>query len=299
MQATLIGVIVALLGITQSALATWTFEYTEGKQCEIGGDIRLRITHWDRDVVTPDWDIAGLELGPAVEYLRVRERVWGCFDIDADTMLMLRLTNRWHYFSSHWQDPNNQDAGYPPGMKSGNTWEFPDEVVFDQLYLNMANVFDSDWSIRLGRQDVVLGNGMVLLEGTPYDQGRTIYFDGIVATLETESDTLKLLALYNEYKDPFMIINDQNRALRNGDTLVLGAYWTHRMSETFNADLYYLFADVNDDRDTTADRKHAPDQNTRLNIAGVRVFGKPTLQTAYSVEFAQQFGDFEIGRAHV
>ena len=292
MQATLIGVVVALLGASQSALAASTFEYAEGKECEIGGDIRLYLSHWDRDVVTPNWDIAGMEPGQAVEYLRVRERIWGCFEIGPDTMLTLRLVNRWQYFGSHFLDPNNQDAGYPLAMGSGNTWEFPDEVVIDNLFLDVANVFDSDWSLRIGRQDVALGNGMVLLEGTPFDQGRTIYFDGIVATRETEGDTLKLLLLYNRYKDPITLINDQNRVLRNGDTLILGVYWTHRMSETVNTDLYYLFADVDDDRDTTAAAVHAPDQNARLNIAGVRVFGKPTLQTAYSVELAQQFGDF-------
>jgi len=41
-------------------------------------------------------------------------------------------------------------------------------------------------------------------------------------TYETEEDTLRLLALYNTYKDRTVVINDRHRRLRRGDTLVLG-----------------------------------------------------------------------------
>lgn len=291
MKRLVFGVIVAAVTASIS-FAEYKFEYADGRECRIGGDIRVRLTHWDRDVVTPDWDLFGLEMGPAVEYLRVRERLYGCFELDGKTELQLRLVNRWHHFSSHFFDPNNQAAPFDPVGASGNTWNFPDEVILDRAFLDFREVMDSDWSLRLGRQDVVLGNGMVVLEGTPYDQGRTIYFDGAVATYKTEEHTLRLMALYNNYKDTFAFINDQNRRLRRADTFVTGAYYTRPLNDCHSVDLYYLFANLDDDRDTTAERNHPADENWELHIVGGRVFGELTPQVAYSIEAAQQMGEY-------
>jgi hypothetical protein len=288
MKRVVFGVIVAAVTASM-CLAEYKFEYTEGKECRIGGDIRVRLTHWDRDVVFPN---GGPEPGPAVEYLRVRERLYGCFELDETTELQLRLVNRWHHFSSHFFEPNNQAAPYDPVGLSGNTWNFPDEVILDRAFLDFQDVMDSDWSLRLGRQDVVLGNGLVVLEGTPYDQGRTIYFDGAVATYKTEEHTLRLMALYNNYKDTFTLINDQNRRLRRADTFVTGAYYTRPLNECHSVDLYYLYANLDDDRDTTAERGHPANENWELHIVGGRVFGELSPQVAYSVEAAQQMGEY-------
>lgn len=296
MKRLMVGFLTLVMATTGLARAGYTWEYAEGKKCAFGADMRLRLTHWDRDLLTPGLDF-GATQGNEIEYLRVRTRVWGCFDINEDTQLMLRLGNRIHEVSSSLADPNNVYDG-----SETSNWAFPDEVYIDNLYLDMKNVMDSDWSLRLGRQDVMLGNGMVVLEGTPYDQGRSIYFDGAVATYKTECDTVKLLALYNEYKDRAVFVNDQERRLRRGDIGVLGAYWTHRINDSMNTDLYYIFADITDDATDlgesgetgAAQRMHGPDENVNLHIVGARLFGNPSAAMSYSLEAAQQMGRAEM-----
>ena len=292
---TLVMTVFAVVFAAGIASAEYVWEYAPNRKCEFGADLRLRLSHWDRDVLPP-----GLvsEPGPAVEYLRVRERMWGCFDVTENMQLMIRATNRWHHFSSHFRDDNNQTSPFngPGGGVTGNTWAFPDEVVLDNLYLDITQFMGTNWHLRLGRQDLMLGNGMVVLEGTPYDQGRTIYFDGITATCDTEDETLRLFAFYNRYKDTFVFINDQNRRLRRGDTLVLGSYWTRRFKESLNTDLYYIYTDIDDDREASTEWEaveygHGFDENATLQVVGARLFGALDAQTEYSIEAAKQFGE--------
>lgn len=298
MKQLMVGILTLVMVATGMARAGYTWEYAEGKKCEFGADLRLRLTHWDRDLVNPGLDapdaqnpqVTPWEKGDEVGYLRFRTRVWGCFDITEDMQLMLRLANRVHHWSSAGWNANNRYTG-----SDTTPWAIPDEVFIDNLYLDIKNVLDSDWSLRLGRQNVMLGNGMVVLEGTPYDQGRSIYFDGAVATYKTECDTVKLLALYNEFKDRAVFISDQDRRLRRGDIGVLGAYWTHRVNDSVNTDLYYIFADIQDDPGDlpAAQRMHPGNENVNLHIVGARVFGSPNATVDYSFEAAHQFGRAE------
>ncbi len=280
--ALVVGVFVGLV-----ASADYTFEYAPGKKCSIGGDIRLRLTRFDRNAIRPsDW---GPNNGPALEYMRVRERVWGCFEMWQDVHLNLRLVNRWQRFSSAPWSPNNQAYAYDDNDGT-NTWQFPDEVIFDKLNLNFQNVMDSNWSIKIGRQDIMFGNGMVWLEGTPFDQGRTIYFDGIRATYANEKDTVDLVAVRNGYKDNFLVINDRERPLRLGDLWAAGIYWTHHQSQKFNTDLYYFYVNF-DGTDVPVQRaQNSYYDDTQLHVVGARVFGSPTDQVSYSLEAARQFG---------
>ena len=277
-------VVIAAIGV---AHAGYVFEYMEGKECNVGGDVRARWIWADRDV-NPAFAATGT-MGPAEQWLRVRERVWMCFDINEATQLTLRLGNRWEHHSSSRMEPNNQEDV---------AWNFPDEVYIDNLYLDIANIMESDWSLRLGRQDVMVGNGMVLLEGTPFDDARTIYFDGAVATRKGDKDTLILMVLYNDYKDTAVFINDQNRTLRPGDTTVLGIHWTHNFGRSVNTDAYFLHTDIEDDNwlDDSAMPNTA---DVQLETIGARIYGAATDQISYSLEVARELGDLEPAGADI
>ncbi len=288
MKRLIVGLVMVAVASLSIAHAAYTWEYAEGKECRFGGDIRLRLTSVDRDT-NPDYDAnGGAASGPPSQFLRVRERVYGCFDITDSAQLYLRLAHRWHQQSSSPLDPNDQQAGFH-GPNSGNTWGFPDEVYIDNLYLDLKDVADTDWSLRLGRQDVILGNGVVLLEGTPFDQGRSIYFDGAVASYDTECDKVKLLALYNDDYDPYVFINDQNRVLRRGNQWIVGVDWTHTFDESLNSELYALYVDIDDDLREGVNTVSA--NNAELYVVGLRVFGNPSEQMSYSIEAAQQYGE--------
>lgn len=64
-----------------------------------------------------------------------------------------RLVNRSQHYSSRHADPLNDYDSEPSA-----TWAFWDETVFDSLYVDAKAPFGlENWSLRIGRQDIVLG----------------------------------------------------------------------------------------------------------------------------------------------
>ncbi len=263
---------VLLLGLISRAGATgYVWEYVDGKECKFGADIRLRLTHIDRDVFNPE----NTTTGNPEQYIRVRERIWGCVDITEDTMFNFRIVNEWRDYSSR-NGRNSQGA---------RTYEFPDEFFFDNFFVDFKNMGGSHWSLRLGRQDFLIGNGMAILEGNPGDAGRSIYVDGAVAAYETERDNLKLFGFYNTWKDRFLMINDQERMLRPGNIGIFGLDWTHFFKPSVSTELYGFRTKVDDDGQTPRNN------NSAYNTFGFRVFGDPAVQFGYSLEAAKQMGE--------
>jgi hypothetical protein len=131
---------------------------------------------------------------------------------------------------------------------------------------------------------------MVLLEGTPFDQGRSIYFTGATATYQTECDTVKLFGFYDDYRDRTALIHDQDRTLRYGNTTILGIDWTHRFTKAFNTELYYLWSDIEDDDNDGVAFPNDGTLDAKSQFAGARIFGSPTDLISYSAEYCQQFG---------
>ena len=263
----------------QSAPATGIpqdFELSNGSRIHIGGDLRMRWETIDPEVVNPDAGKA-----PAMQYLRVRTRVWGSLELpDAGATMYLRLANRAHYYSSNYTaDPNNTGAA---------TWRFPDETVLDNLYLKLKH---DEFTAIVGRQDLVLGSGMWFAEGCPYVQARSFFHDGVTLRYDSEdgADHLVLFSFYDTWKDGSVFINDQNRRLRLGNIFTAGLFGSHRFTDLATLELYYMYNDV-EDKGWGPVRGHRLNNNMSLHTAGFRVHGNLNEQFSYSVELARQFG---------
>lgn len=270
-----------VLCAAQYAFGEYSFEFSDDFRLTLGGDVRARYEGFTRDVI---WVDGTGEDGPAVEYLRVRTRVWARLEMPDGICLNVRFVNRWHKVNSHFSDPNDNGTA---------TWEFPDEVILDLLNIHFEDLPASGLSLTLGRQELGFGNGMLLAEGTPYDQGRTVYHDGAVLRYKTDTDFITLFSFYNEWKDRLAFINDRNRRLRSGDIFTPGAYWTHEFDARLNVDVYYMYNDVHDDypdSSEASERNHPSDANLSLHTVGGRVFGCFNDNFDYSLEIARQGG---------
>ena len=73
-------------------------------------------------------------------------------------------------------------------------------MLFDALNLNFKRIGGSPLSLKVGRQDIIFGNGWLILDGTPLDGSRTIYFDAARATYAAEhiGTTFDLIYLNND-----------------------------------------------------------------------------------------------------
>ena len=61
------------------------------------------------------------------------------------------------------------------------------EALFDRLNFTWRNMFDLPMTTTVGRQEINLGSGWLLRDGTPLDGGRTNFFDAIRFTYNLEN----------------------------------------------------------------------------------------------------------------
>ena len=54
-----------------------------------------------------------------------------------------------------------------------------DEIVFETLYLDIKKLFVKGLSLRVGRQNLMKGEGFLFLEGSPGDGSRSIYVNAV------------------------------------------------------------------------------------------------------------------------
>ena len=128
-----------------------------------GADERIRQEYFDHIPISKD--PPGVTRGGENDYFRFRTRAWVEGDVLPGVTLRARIVNE----TRAWV--------YPDMSKSlqRSTYNWPDEWVFDNLYVNWT-LLDDKVAFRVGRQELIYGTGKVILEGTPKDGSRTIYF---------------------------------------------------------------------------------------------------------------------------
>ncbi|MDZ7725142.1 MAG: hypothetical protein U5R06_20580 [candidate division KSB1 bacterium] len=70
-----------------------------------------------------------------------------------------------------------------------------DEIFIDNLYVNWKSQGDIPLSVTLGRQNLIYGEGFILLDGNPWDGSRSIYPDAIKVSFKLDNTTVDLLGI--------------------------------------------------------------------------------------------------------
>jgi len=277
-----------LLLTISPVFAGTVYQLNDEMSLTLQGDLRLRWENFNSGVISP----SGGEKDGQIGYLRLRTRIAGTLELPDGITIKARLVNRIHKVSTHYiYDPND--------IKTA-TWKYPDEIVFDQLLVEFKEIAGSDFSLTLGRQDLILGSGLIVLEGTPFDQGRSLYQDGAVLRYNGDDNAVTAFVMYNHWKDRITLVNDRDRRLRVGDTFTAGLYWTHTVNKSFAFDLYYVFNDVDDEDFRPNISRHPIDNNLSLHTFGARVFGKVFEdRLEYSLEMARQAGVNSLEHADI
>ena len=112
-------------------------------------------------------------------------------------------------------------------------------MILDNLYLDIPKVPCIPASLRIGRQDIVRGEGFILMEGGPLDGSRSIYQNAILLGLDgqqlgLDKTKLELMAIRNLAWDPMVIANgpsdaekdDGKRKIVEWDETAFGLYVT-------------------------------------------------------------------------
>ena len=272
--------VLASLLVAGAAWAAESFRY--------GADLRLREEAFDNIPIIAD--PPGVTRGGENNYFRIRPRIWTELDPMKNVTLRARIVNE----TRIWETPASM-----AGKVQRSTYKFPDEWVFDHLYLDLRSLFGDNLDVRIGRQDLIYGTGKVVLEGTPKDGSRTIYFNAIKAVFKgIENNTVDVFGIYNPSIDE-IAINDADRDLTgktsaNDDITESGGgiYWKNKSIADLPCELYYIYKNESDwqllNKATTSMVDMA---EADIHTVGFRVMPKLSDTFNANLEGAYQMGE--------
>ncbi|HOV22502.1 MAG TPA: alginate export family protein [bacterium] len=215
-------------------------------------------------------------------YFRIRSSFWMKYNFGENISLYTRLTGEPDIYLHSKGTLRNMAGNY-----IGDN-----EIVIDNLYLDVKNVFNLPVDLRIGRQDFLppYGEGFLIINGTPQDGSRTLYFNAIKTTYHfNENNSLDLIFLYNRDEDKYLpVINDLETKLINSDEKGVILYGNFKPTEKLSLQPYYIYK--SEDAYTTQNGTNIP--KLELNTIGVRhVYSFNPWQLRG--ELSYEFGEYE------
>jgi hypothetical protein len=249
-----------------------------------GGDLRIRDEYYKnaRTYSTPPgWagspNVTLNTQAPNNEtnWGRYRTRLWATVtpvkDVDLNARLIWEFRN---YTAPEYGDLRDTD---------------PCEAVWDNLNVKYKNAFGLPVTATIGRQDISLGDGWLVMDGTPSDGSRTMFFDAARATIElkdanTTVDTIYIqqYAYGSKWIQPF---NDSDVLLMEQNERGAILYVTNKSFDKTEISPYFIYKQ--DSRAGGVSNSYAP---ADIYTYGVRVAQELDDHWRYRAEIAQQLG---------
>lgn len=227
-----------------------------------GGDLRLRVT--DLNSIPFEYTVDSTDTLPDYRFARIRTRLWAEYQVDENVKLHGRAINETWGFDGSKTEHTGQNA--------------PDEIIFDELYLDGSNLFGGKLDFRIGRQNFWYGDGKILINGTPLDGSRTFFFNAARIRLKQEHNSVDLLYIHNKARDA-LALHSQHRNLTEWDEDAVGFYASNTYFDLLSTEYYYLFK-----------REHRQAGRREFSTAGVRMQAIFTEQLGAKIELATQWG---------
>jgi hypothetical protein len=283
------GAVVATLGFTHYAswagpsprkpsivplTKTWEDEADTGKtypRTDFGGALRLRFVDLayaeDLGLGTVDDQGVALVEDPVRQFVRVRSNLWLRYDRSPSVSIYGRL--------------NNESTAYLGATSLDNRF---DEVIVENLFIEARDLFGLPMAARLGRQDLFYGDGFVVADGTPLDQSRTSYVNGLLLTSLIPSWSFDAFVLWNRRRDEYLPrINNKYTQLLEFNEIVAGIVLRRLLDEAaahgYTLEHYYIFKEEKGSRKLST-----------IHTLGTRL-ALPLSRLNLSAELAYQSGE--------
>jgi len=204
-------------------------------------------------------------------YMRVRTRLWGSWAPIEGWKLRIQLNNEHrHWFKS---EKGLEDSDFEIN-----------ELIVENFYLSIDRIAGSPFSVILGRQNIMRGEGFVYMDGGPLDGSRTAYFNGIRLMMEYKKRSLEFHVISNPTWDKYLpVVNNlQNGLIENKETGA-GLYYTDESYENKKIEAYYDFKNKEDSKGGSPE--------SDIHTLGGRLSGRYGDNLSYAAELAFQAGD--------
>ncbi len=234
---------------------------------ELGADLRLRFEYDNARKL--DKKAVGHE---RVLFPRLRARAQAKIKLTDELDFNIRLATEPRYYIR------------PPSM---DKQLIRHEALFDKLNLTWRNVFDRPMTVVLGRQEIKLGSGWLIADGTPLDGARTAFFDALRFTYNLESyNTTVDFAWVENHGDSaklFKPFNDRDEDLAEQDERGAILYLAQKTGKESGRDLYFVYKQ-------DSKRLISSGSEGEIYTIGTRFYGRLSEKWQYNMEFAPQFG---------
>ncbi len=185
-------------------------------------------------------------------------------------------------FSMMFQLANESRYWFAPASKETKF----DEIFVNQLYIDWKRIGNSAFDLKIGRQNIMLDEGFICLDGQPLTGSRSAYFNAIRSDFHiNDKQTLMAFFSYNPRTDDLLpVINEQDPAqvLEEQGNRGIGVYYTSKWKALSKLSLYYFY------KNTITDNKHP------LELKRHALGGRLALTFAekwnFTTEAAYQFG---------
>ena len=250
-----------------------------------GADVRLR------EIFTPNLLLDKEDR----HFQRYRFRAWNKVTPIEDLDLNVRLVYEPRHFCQPWREAQTRDAYYIDEW-TGN------EAIFDQMNVKWSKALGLPLTVTVGRQDIILGNGWLVLDGTPLDGSRTIFFDAARATIDfMDANTKVDLIFIDQHADSDWWIKPFcDKDFHNIEQDEKGAilYVTNTSLPKTEINAYFMYkhdeAVIGKEPGDISAGNVAPWQagtDADIYAFGARAAGALGENWKYRAEFAQEFGN--------
>jgi len=239
----------------------------EPSKFKLGFTERFRLVSWDNAISLDD------TLDDGYMFTRHLTSVSAQWRPKTELEFFLKISNEFRIYSK----PKDREFNFS-------------ELFLDNLYFRWNKPGGLPLSLKLGRQNIMLGEGFIVMDGHPLDGSRSIYFNAVRMDISLNpNNMLTLFYTYQPVIDDFPVLNGQDQMLVEQPEQGLGAYFSWH-SEVKGFDAYLIRKNVL----TTTERP----TKSNINALGMR-FVLPFLQVlSLAGEGTYQFGSFgEYGRS--
>lgn len=250
----------------------------DGLAVDGGVDVRLRYDFTDN---LPKWPNGESE---RTDYMRLRTRLWGRAEY-RNAGIYLRLADEFRYYRTPKDDP------------AQNKQKFPDVLFIDSLYFDFKDLAGR-LDLRLGRQEMKLGSGRLISDGTGGDGSRSAYFDAMRLTWRvTDKSSIDFFGIYAAEDDWLPTLGKTNDGKGGKDDYNLtgfgnseagaGIYALIRESKNLGMDFYWLWKH---------ESKAEKFEGRSFHTVGARFLPRLTETLSAELELAGQLGETDDNR---
>ena len=249
-----------------------------------GADARLR------EVFTPNLLLDREDR----HFQRYRLRTWATVTPTPDVDINVRLVYEPKHFCQPSREAFTRNAAYLDEWTTS-------EAIVDQLNVVYRKAFGLPVTLKVGRQDIILGDGWLVLDGTPLDGSRTIFFDALRATIDLADYKTKVdvigICQSADSSDTLSAICDKDFHNIEQDEMGAIVYVSNTSLPKTQIDGYFIYKHdeqvIGRKLGDVSPGNVAPWQvgaNADIYTVGMRVAGDITDHWKYRAELAKQCG---------